>query len=156
MKSRHARHRWPVMTTRISSPRGLKSGQTRSADQRMNELSRRNAGRARTVSDIGTSSSCSAESGFHRLVVKSTKVATLLAKSKSKYNNSNSNKVRKVSFFDDFLLVCSCLLLFGCTADFLGTTLALFGLPFVKRFALCHRTVVCPVCLGVGVLWPNG
>jgi len=31
--------------------------------------------------------------------------------------------------------------------------------PFVKRFALCYRTVVClsvyPVC-DVGVLWPNG
>jgi len=36
------------------------------------------------------------------------------------------------------------------------------GRPFVKRFALCCRTVVCavcPVCLSVcdvGVLWPNG
>jgi len=32
------------------------------------------------------------------------------------------------------------------------------GLPFVKRFALCYRTVVClssPAC-DVGVLWPNG
>jgi len=29
------------------------------------------------------------------------------------------------------------------------------GRPFVKRFALCYRTVVCPVC-DVGVLWPNG
>ena len=28
-----------------------------------------------------------------------------------------------------------------------------------KRFALCYRTVVCPVCVlsgNVGVLWPNG
>jgi len=24
-----------------------------------------------------------------------------------------------------------------------------FGRPFVKRFALCCRTVVCPVCLSV-------
>jgi len=43
-----------------------------------------------------------------------------------------------------------------------------FGRPFVKRFALCYRSVVClfclscpscPVCLSVcnvGVLWPNG
>jgi len=34
-----------------------------------------------------------------------------------------------------------------------------FGRPFVKRFALCYRTVVCPsVCpaCNVGVLWPNG
>jgi len=35
-----------------------------------------------------------------------------------------------------------------------------FRLPFIKRFALCYRTVVCPdypVCLyNVGVLWPNG
>jgi len=33
-----------------------------------------------------------------------------------------------------------------------------FGRPFVKRFVLCYRTVVClscPVC-NVGVLWPNG
>ena len=35
---------------------------------------------------------------------------------------------------------------------------SIFGRPFVKRFALCYRTVVCPVCLSVrnfGVLWPN-
>jgi len=38
----------------------------------------------------------------------------------------------------------------------------IFGRPFVKRFALCYRTVVlsvlsvlCPVC-DVGALWPNG
>jgi len=36
-----------------------------------------------------------------------------------------------------------------------------FGRPFLKRFALCYRTVVCPVlsCMSVcdvGVLWPNG
>ena len=34
-----------------------------------------------------------------------------------------------------------------------------FGRPFVKRFALCYRTVVlsvCPVCGDVGVLWLNG
>ena len=32
-----------------------------------------------------------------------------------------------------------------------------FGRPFLKRFALCYRTVVCPVCpvCDVGVLWPN-
>jgi len=34
-----------------------------------------------------------------------------------------------------------------------------FGRPFVERFALCYRTVVClsvlTVC-NVGVLWPNG
>jgi len=37
----------------------------------------------------------------------------------------------------------------------------IFGRPFVKLFALCYRTVVCPVCAvlsvgNVGVLWPNG
>jgi len=39
----------------------------------------------------------------------------------------------------------------------------IFGRPFVTRFALCYRTVVClsvcRVCLcvcNVGVLWPNG
>ena len=30
-----------------------------------------------------------------------------------------------------------------------------WGRPFVKRFSLCYRFVVCPVC-NVGVLWPNG
>jgi len=30
-----------------------------------------------------------------------------------------------------------------------------FSGPFVKRFALSYRTVVCPVC-DVRVLWPNG
>ena len=32
-----------------------------------------------------------------------------------------------------------------------------FGRPFVKRFALCYQTVVCPVChvCDVAVLWPN-
>jgi len=48
-----------------------------------------------------------------------------------------------------------------------ATTLPLgvFGRPFVKRFALCYRSVVClscPVCLSlcpvcdVRALWPNG
>jgi len=37
---------------------------------------------------------------------------------------------------------------------------AIFGRPFVKRCALCYRTVVCRSCLScpvcdVGVLWPN-
>ena len=36
--------------------------------------------------------------------------------------------------------------------------LKVFGRPFVKRFALCYRTVVCPVSpvCDVGLLWPNG
>ena len=37
--------------------------------------------------------------------------------------------------------------------------ISLFRRPFLKRFALCYRTVVClSVCLScnVGVLWPNG
>ena len=36
---------------------------------------------------------------------------------------------------------------------------ALFGRPFVRRFALCYRTVVLSVFLSVcnvGALWPNG
>jgi len=36
---------------------------------------------------------------------------------------------------------------------------SIFGGPFVKRFALCYRTVVCLAVLSVsnvGVLWPNG
>ena len=43
------------------------------------------------------------------------------------------------------------------------TAIAVFGRPFVKRFAVCYRTVVCPVCptlsvcpvCNVGALWPN-
>ena len=38
----------------------------------------------------------------------------------------------------------------------------IFGRPFVKRFSLCYRSVVCLSVLSVlsvcdvGVLWPNG
>ena len=35
----------------------------------------------------------------------------------------------------------------------------IFGRPFLKRFALCYRTVICLSVLSlcdVGVLWPNG
>ena len=43
-------------------------------------------------------------------------------------------------------------------------THSFFGRPFVKRFALCYQTVVCPVCpvlsvlsvCNVRALWPNG
>jgi len=41
-------------------------------------------------------------------------------------------------------------------------TATIFGWPFVKRFALCYRTIVFPVCTpvlsvcNVGVFWPNG
>ena len=49
-------------------------------------------------------------------------------------------------------------------APLLQITLQVFGRPFVKLFALCYQTVVCPVCLSVlsgpvcnvRVLWPNG
>jgi len=45
--------------------------------------------------------------------------------------------------------------------NFSATKIVLLVLmrPFVKRFARCYRTVVCPVCLSVcnvGVLCPNG
>ena len=36
----------------------------------------------------------------------------------------------------------------------LSSPYPVFGPPFVKRFALCYRTVVCHVC-NVGVLSPN-
>ena len=38
------------------------------------------------------------------------------------------------------------------------TLIYIFGRPFAKQFALCYRTVVCPVCpvYDVGVLRPNG
>ena len=31
----------------------------------------------------------------------------------------------------------------------------IFGLPFVKRFALCYRSIVCLSVCDVGVLWPE-
>jgi len=43
----------------------------------------------------------------------------------------------------------------GKFSDFLKTG-RVFGRPFVKRFALCYRTVVCLSVRNVGVLWPNG
>ena len=33
--------------------------------------------------------------------------------------------------------------------DPIGVTSLVFGRPFVKRFALCYRTVVCPACLSM-------
>ena len=53
----------------------------------------------------------------------------------------------------------------SCTKTYdiiLDRRVFVFGRPFVKRFALCYRTVVLSVCLyilsvcDVGVLWPNG
>jgi len=46
-------------------------------------------------------------------------------------------------------------------AEYPAPSMVLLGESFVKRFALCCRTVVYPVCLyvlscNVGVLWPNG
>ena len=41
---------------------------------------------------------------------------------------------------------------------FPSAVLCVFGRPFVKRFALCYRTVVLSVCVSVclSCLWPNG
>jgi len=57
----------------------------------------------------------------------------------------------------------------SCKTNSSEAVRAIFGRPFVKRFALCYRTFVmsCPVCLSVclgaylsvcyvDVLWPNG
>ena len=52
----------------------------------------------------------------------------------------------------------------ACTESFVKFGHVVFGQRFVKRFALCYRTVVlsvsmsCPVLsvCDVGVLWPNG
>jgi len=47
----------------------------------------------------------------------------------------------------------------GQLADAIGDCACLVcGRPFVKRFALCHRSVVCPVLsvCDVRTLWPNG
>jgi len=37
--------------------------------------------------------------------------------------------------------------------DSLFHTVVVFGRPFVKRFALCYRTVVCPVYLSVTLVY---
>jgi len=36
---------------------------------------------------------------------------------------------------------------FRHVTDTFLNSLVVFGRPFVKRFALCYQTVVCPVCL---------
>jgi len=43
----------------------------------------------------------------------------------------------------------------GCCNRRLNLALV-FWRPFVKRFALCYRTIVCLSVCNVGVLWPNG
>jgi len=49
------------------------------------------------------------------------------------------------------------------SGNFEGKRAAHFGRPFAKRFALCYRTVLCPVLslsvlsvCNVDVLWPKG
>jgi len=46
----------------------------------------------------------------------------------------------------------------ACTEHFVKFGHVVFGRPFVKRFALCYRSVSCPVCpvCDVRALWPNG
>jgi len=41
------------------------------------------------------------------------------------------------------------------TVSRISPNVLIFGWSFVKRFALCYRTIVCPVVCNVGVLWPN-
>jgi len=50
--------------------------------------------------------------------------------------------------------------LYKSTVYFTLLTICAFGRPFVKRFALCYRSVVCPVLsvlsvCNVRALWPN-
>jgi len=40
-----------------------------------------------------------------------------------------------------------------CTENFVKFGHAVFGRPFVKRFALCYRTVVCLSCLSVTLVY---
>ena len=45
-------------------------------------------------------------------------------------------------------------LAYGLNLRALQVTLnSFFGRPFVKRFALCYRSVVCPVCLSVTLVY---
>jgi len=39
------------------------------------------------------------------------------------------------------------------THYFVGIIFLCFGRPFVKRFALCHQTVVCLSCLSVTLVY---
>jgi len=57
-----------------------------------------------------------------------------------------------------FASPCTPASLLVCTQQLRKHFYTIFGRPFVKRFALCYRTVVClscPVC-NVGALWTNG
>ena len=56
--------------------------------------------------------------------------------------------------FDQLLAQCDCRL-FSQSTHSNHCLHHVFGRPFVKRFALFYRSVVCPVC-DVRALWPNG
>jgi len=66
-----------------------------------------------------------------------------------------------------FFILRSCITLRNLQVhlhQFMPSCCTVFGRPFVKRFALCYRTIVCPVCpvclscpvWNVRTLWPNG
>jgi len=64
-------------------------------------------------------------------------------------------------FIFSVLYLCVFYMCFSSISLAVWPLVAYFGRPFVKRFALCYRSVVCPVCpvlsvCDVRALWPNG
>ena len=55
-------------------------------------------------------------------------------------HDRRNSRVNRCSCLEDFI-ICVNLSCNLCLQE------SIFGRPFVKRFALCYRSVVCPVCL---------
>jgi len=58
-------------------------------------------------------------------------------------------RVRGICVTIDADVVAAWLKYFVKSFTTLKTSSIIFGRPYVKRFALCYQTVVCPVCLSV-------
>jgi len=55
--------------------------------------------------------------------------------------------------FSLFLCIICITLIRLCTTNLCTNRFTIFGRPFVKRFALCYRTVVCLSCLSVALVY---
>ena len=74
----------------------------------------------------------------------------LVCQPQPRHLHSHSPRLAAFSFWEHHVIV-----VFEICCFFRFILFWFFGRPFVKRFALYYRTVLCPVC-DVGVLWPNG